>query len=483
MPKKKKSKKNISVGTFNYLKKKTIDLSEADNWEDAKYEWNYFDVYEYKEKEGHCICGNKIKYGYWLINEINGEFMEVGSAKEGHQKHFPKVVNTIEILKKSKGLMKSWWNFRHHAHETEKICNPLEYSKECFERFCNKYINNIKNMTIKECLDFINELKEIKKYYTILSNVDDKITELKDQIKKILNNINIDSLTKKKCNKYIKLIKNNNIPYPDIDELLEKLNYRLNKIIEWQIEKEEDRKRKEFEALAKKMAEAKAREEAQAREAKDREEAQVREAIARKERVKKARAREAIIRKEAEDRAREEAEEKARKKAIKEAKKNAFNTVTLIDSDGNRYFDFELFGFIRDTEPYNNCPLALDVNNKKFYHIIDDDFIYGGEVESFEIDEFGIPKQETIVITPNTISDEEDKQYIPVISMKTLKLHRMFDPTLEVHKNDSRGKINIKHIKKSLDESPDKKIIFIKAFVVFGNILNNSSVNSLFHEI
>lgn len=178
--------KKIRIGTLEYLKRKTVELSVADNWEDAKYEWELYGEYRYKQNDGHCICGKKLKYGYWLKNTKNGKFLEVGSADyTGHQKHFPKVQDTIKILKKGKGLMKLWRKYQHHEHESEKICNPYEYSKECFGRFCDKHFNNIKNMSIKECNSSINELKQIKKCYVEFNILDELISKLKKQIFKI----------------------------------------------------------------------------------------------------------------------------------------------------------------------------------------------------------------------------------------------------------------------------------------------------------
>ena len=63
MPKKTSKGKKVRPGYFEHLTRKTVELSVADNWEEAKYEWGLYSEYIYNQQIGQCICGNRLKIG------------------------------------------------------------------------------------------------------------------------------------------------------------------------------------------------------------------------------------------------------------------------------------------------------------------------------------------------------------------------------------------------------------------------------------
>ena len=57
----------------------------------------------------------------------------------------------------------------------------------------------------------------------------------------------------------------------------------------------------------------------------------------------------------------------------------------------------------------------LDIETNKFYHIIDDDkIIHGGEIDSFETNEFGIPIPETFnhICRTSAYSMVEEREFL-----------------------------------------------------------------------
>ena len=55
-----------------------MELSEADNWEDAALEWKLVGV-SYVKEGGYCICGHFIKEFCFIRNVVNGSRTIVGN--------------------------------------------------------------------------------------------------------------------------------------------------------------------------------------------------------------------------------------------------------------------------------------------------------------------------------------------------------------------------------------------------------------------
>jgi len=56
-----------------------IELSEADNWEDAVLEWKLIGI-QYDKKGDFCICGHPIKEKCFMENVVNGKRVVVGNV-------------------------------------------------------------------------------------------------------------------------------------------------------------------------------------------------------------------------------------------------------------------------------------------------------------------------------------------------------------------------------------------------------------------
>lgn len=99
-----------------------------------------------------------------------------------------------------------------------------------------------------------------------------------------------------------------------------------------------------------------------------------------------------------------------------------------------------------------------------------DRIIYGGEIGSFETNEFGIPIPETFKdFKPINYRDIE---YIPAVNMSAHKLYRLFDPTLDVKEEDTVGELPEDYLPNILDKlSDEKKKEFEEAFDKFNEML------------
>lgn len=59
-----------------------IEKSEADNWEDAVLEWDFFDCEEDDTASSYCVCGKEnIRYLHTIQNRYNGNLLfPIGSS-------------------------------------------------------------------------------------------------------------------------------------------------------------------------------------------------------------------------------------------------------------------------------------------------------------------------------------------------------------------------------------------------------------------
>ena len=159
-----------------HLRKNIIGLSEANTFEEAVLEWDYYYEYHYKTKMGHCACRNKIKHGYIIINRLNKNLAEVGSSSSGCCQYFPNLLQVKKILKSKTGIAKMWKSVIENIYE--EITDLRQYSNDCVERLCQLYFNNISSLSISECNNYINELNSFIQHPRLLKLKNDLLQQI-----------------------------------------------------------------------------------------------------------------------------------------------------------------------------------------------------------------------------------------------------------------------------------------------------------------
>lgn len=162
------------------LEKNILELSVADTFEKAKYEWYFFGKYSYKEKKGHCICCSKMKHITFAINKLNGNIIQLGLTC---RKKFPNVF----IQKKGNKIGKMLHKF-YQEQVFEEISDIKEYVEKCMELFRKTYFNNINELSLKECDRYIRDIKNsnnpsldnlLKEFEKRVKDIEDRLYDIK----------------------------------------------------------------------------------------------------------------------------------------------------------------------------------------------------------------------------------------------------------------------------------------------------------------
>lgn len=179
-----------------------IKLSVADTFEKAKLEWYFYGKYSYNTKEGHCVCGFRIKHITFAINKLNGKIVQLGSSC---RKKFPNVFIQTKGNKIGKMLRKFY-----HKQVFEEITDIKEYVEKCMELFCETHFNNIDELSLKECERYIRDIKKlnIPSLINLLKKLEKRVEFIKSQSIDVRSFFTKSSITPD----------DDGVPYPDDED-------------------------------------------------------------------------------------------------------------------------------------------------------------------------------------------------------------------------------------------------------------------------
>ena len=177
------AKRGLGEGRWDrILKRKLVELSEADNYEDAKYEWkatgkcwwsrNNQDVPNWVSQTNHvgeCLCGHNIVYHFGIQNTINGHVDVVGSDHITSYLILREITDSQNISESevTEAMIQEWIDVRVKAMKAES------WWAEKGEKF-ERDFNLVKDADLR-----INILKTNKSYFDETLKMNRPVTKIR----------------------------------------------------------------------------------------------------------------------------------------------------------------------------------------------------------------------------------------------------------------------------------------------------------------
>ena len=210
--------------------KKLVTVSESEDLNEAKKEWDFF-VEEKSDEKKTCICNRQIKNIKYFFNKINGNIICCGTkcCKKFNSDITEMSNKTLEKIFKLKNLCNEYKKFTN-------IEEYLDYAKDELESFMLKEIQNSK---FNNLIILLENIININKTYG-LTVFDNYIESIKLKIIELIPSYIEDELNKdfeiiielmKKFGKFGKLHVDYQIEKPDIKVF----KACINKIVEHNI--------------------------------------------------------------------------------------------------------------------------------------------------------------------------------------------------------------------------------------------------------